>query len=139
MIEIGRLCVKLAGRDAGKKCVIVEVIDKNFVLVDGETRRRKCNVCHLEPLPQVLDVKEGCSHEDVVSVFKDLGIELVETKKKEKTTKPVQVRGKAKSEVEESKKPKKEKKVKKEDKAEKVDKPKKEKKVKKAETVESEE
>jgi large subunit ribosomal protein L14e len=133
MIEVGRLCVKLAGRDAGKKCVVVDIIDKTFVLIDGSTRRRKCNVGHLEPLTQVLDIKKGCSHDDVVDAFKELGIELRETKKKEKMVRPIRMRGKDKVAVEEVK-PKKDKK-----KAEKSEKPKKEKTVKKAETVESEE
>ncbi|RLG55185.1 MAG: 50S ribosomal protein L14e, partial [Candidatus Hydrothermarchaeota archaeon] len=49
-IEIGRVCVKTAGREAGKRCVIVDIIDKNFVLVDGpEVQRRRCNIKHLEP------------------------------------------------------------------------------------------
>ncbi len=34
-IEVGRICVKLTGREAGKKCVIVDVIDKSFVLITG--------------------------------------------------------------------------------------------------------
>ncbi len=34
-IEVGRVCVKLNGREAGRKCVIVDVIDKNFVLITG--------------------------------------------------------------------------------------------------------
>ncbi len=34
-IEVGRVCVKLNGRETGLKCVIVDVIDKNFVLVTG--------------------------------------------------------------------------------------------------------
>src|SRR2546426_8305819 len=34
-IEVGRVCVKTLGREAGLKCVIVDVIDKNFVLVTG--------------------------------------------------------------------------------------------------------
>ena len=50
MFEIGRLCVKIAGRDAGLKCLVVEVIDDNYVLIDGQTRRRKCNIKHLEPV-----------------------------------------------------------------------------------------
>ena len=28
-IEKGRVCVKIAGRESGKKCVIVDVIDEN--------------------------------------------------------------------------------------------------------------
>ena len=35
-IEVGRVCVKTAGREAGEKCAIVEIIDENFVEVVGE-------------------------------------------------------------------------------------------------------
>jgi|SRR3989344_2372994 len=73
-VEIGRLCVKLAGRDAGRECVIIDTIDNNFVLVDGNTRRKRCNVDHLELLPQKADIKKGASHEDVVKALEGLGI-----------------------------------------------------------------
>ena len=53
----GQMCVKLAGRDAGKKCVIVEILDKNFVTIDGNVRRRKCNKIHLIPLKETVDIK----------------------------------------------------------------------------------
>lgn len=76
MIDVGRVCMKIAGRDAGKVCAVVEVIDNNYVLVDGETRRRKCNVDHLEPLMKVIDISEGASHDDVVSELKKLGVEV---------------------------------------------------------------
>jgi large subunit ribosomal protein L14e len=83
MYEIGRLCVKLVGRDANKKCVIVEILDDVYVMIDGETRRRKCNIRHLEPLDKVLEIKKSASHKDVVSAFKKLKIEIKETKPKE--------------------------------------------------------
>lgn len=73
-VEIGRLCVKLAGRDAGKECLIVEVKDKNFVVVDGNTRRKRVNIDHLEILQQKADIKKGASHEDVVKALGELGI-----------------------------------------------------------------
>ena len=73
-IEVGRLCVKIAGRDAGKECLIVDVTDKNFVLIDGNTRRRKCNIDHLELLPQKADIKKGATHEEVLTALKALGI-----------------------------------------------------------------
>jgi large subunit ribosomal protein L14e len=63
MIEIGRLCVKTAGRDAGLKCIIVDILDDKFVLIDGETRRRKCNILHLEPLKDVIKIKKNASHD----------------------------------------------------------------------------
>ncbi len=72
-IEVGRICVKLFGREAGRKCVIVDVIDKNFVLVTGPRKvsgikRRRTNVKHLEPTDESIDVKKGASDEDVTKV-----------------------------------------------------------------------
>ena len=32
-IEVGRKCIKTAGREAGKECEIVAIIDENFVEV----------------------------------------------------------------------------------------------------------
>src|SRR3989304_3433103 len=84
MIEIGRVCVKIAGRDAGLKCVVVDVLNKSTVLIDGQTRRRKCNVAHLEPLQQTLKIDKGASHEKVVSAFKELDVVIVERKTKAK-------------------------------------------------------
>ncbi|MBT3836401.1 50S ribosomal protein L14e [Candidatus Woesearchaeota archaeon] len=87
LYEVGRLCVKLAGRDAGKRCVVVEQVDKQYVLVDGATRRRKVNINHLEPLAEMLDVKSG-SHADVKAAFGKIGVEVLETKKKESKERP---------------------------------------------------
>lgn len=71
IIESGRVCVKLAGREAGKRCVIVEVIDKNFVTVIGKgVRRRRCNVRHLEPLDEVIKIKKGASDEEIAKSLK---------------------------------------------------------------------
>jgi large subunit ribosomal protein L14e len=89
MFEIGRVCVKIAGRDAGKKCVVVKHLEGKLYLVDGETRRRKCNTLHLEPLDQVLEIKENASHEEVM---KALGLVHVAKKSKAKTEKPKAVR-----------------------------------------------
>jgi len=89
MIEIGRLCVKTAGRDAGLKCVIIDILDNKFVLIDGETRRRKCNILHLEPLKDVIKVKKNASHEDIRKEFEKLGLKARDTKPKQKTERPV--------------------------------------------------
>jgi len=88
MIEVGRLCVKIAGRDAGKKAIIVDILDNNFVLLDGETRRRKCNVLHLEPLDQVLKIAKKASHDEVAKALKEINIEARITKPKPKTERP---------------------------------------------------
>ena len=40
-IEVGRVCIKTAGREAGEKCAIVEIIDENFVEVVGEAVKNR--------------------------------------------------------------------------------------------------
>jgi large subunit ribosomal protein L14e len=72
-IEVGRVCVKLNGREAGRKCVIVDVIDKNFVLITGPqkvsgVRRRRTNVKHVEPTSETIDIKKGATDEDVTKI-----------------------------------------------------------------------
>lgn len=107
MFSVGRVAIKIAGRDAGKKCVVIKHLEGKFYLVDGETRRRKCNTLHLEPLNEVLDIKENASHEEVM---KALGLEHVAKKSKSKTEKPKAVRNaieKKKSKPVVEKKPKK--------------------------------
>ncbi len=87
-MEIGQMCVKLAGRDAGQKCVVVEKLDEGFVKIDGETRRRKCNVKHLQPMKESIDISEGASHEEVKEAFEEMGLEARETSPKEETERP---------------------------------------------------
>ncbi|MBI2658848.1 50S ribosomal protein L14e [Candidatus Woesearchaeota archaeon] len=92
MIEIGRLCVKTAGRDAGKKCVIIDILDGKYALIDGETRRRKVNIIHVEPLNQKIEIKKNASHEEVAKVLDELGIKALQTKPKPKAAKPLKKR-----------------------------------------------
>jgi large subunit ribosomal protein L14e len=73
-IEVGRVCIKIAGRESGEKCVIVEIIDDKFVEVVGKTiKNRRCNIKHLEPVKQVIEIKS----DDVEAVKKDLESILV--------------------------------------------------------------
>ncbi len=88
MIEIGRLCVKTAGRDAGHTCVVVDVISEHTVLIDGDVRRRPCNPDHLEPLADTADVTKGASHADVEKAFKKLGLPTWTTKPKKLAAAP---------------------------------------------------
>jgi len=87
MIEVGRLCVKTAGRDATNYCVVVEEIDKNYVLVDGNTRRKKVNRSHLEPLNKKLDIKKGADTKAVLAAFEKSDIPV----KKSAEAKPKKV------------------------------------------------
>ena len=103
MIEVGRICMKIAGRDGGRECVIVDILDDNYVLIDGNVRRRKCNIFHLESTPKKIDIKKGASHEDVKKEFSKLKIDVWETKAKEKKERPRKIRKKKVHEVKEGK------------------------------------
>ncbi len=87
-MEIGRVCLKIAGRDANLQCVIVDNLDKNYVLIDGQTRRKKCNMAHLEPLNKTLKINKNASHDAVVKAFKEIKIEIKEKKPKQASKRP---------------------------------------------------
>ena len=61
--DVGQVCVKLLGREAGYLCTIVEVIDQNFALVEGlNVKRRRCNFKHLSPTKYMLEgLKKGAA------------------------------------------------------------------------------
>ena len=92
MFDIGTVCMKIAGREAGRYCVIVEKAEKGFVTVTGPqsltgVRRRKVNIVHLEPTSLKLKVGEKAGDADVeraysADVLKKLGIEKKESKAK---------------------------------------------------------
>ena len=88
MFEIGRLCVKIAGRDAGKKCVILDTAERNYVFIDGETRRKKCNVAHLEPLDTIIKIEKGAEHSVISEAFSKLNLKALESKSRKKTIRP---------------------------------------------------
>lgn len=93
MMEIGRVCVKIAGRDARKTCVVIDILDDTYVLIDGQTRRRKCNMLHLEPTQTVLELKKNADHETIIASLESIGITVDKKEKakekKEKKSKPL--------------------------------------------------
>ena len=82
----GRLALKIAGRDAGKVCIIIELKDGK-VLVDGEVRRRSINPAHICPLKNGVKLSKGDAAE-VKKIFSDLGLTYLETKPKKIAEKP---------------------------------------------------
>ncbi len=110
IFDIGRVCIKIAGRDAGNKCVVVEQLDNTYVLIDGATRRKKVNIKHLEPLDEILKIKKGASHEEVSKAFEKEGLKARETKTKSSVNKPTKQKKVKRKPAEEKKAPKKEKK-----------------------------
>jgi large subunit ribosomal protein L14e len=77
-IEVGRVCVKVAGRESGRKCVIVDVMDKSIVLVTGPknvtgVKRRRVNINHVAPTEDTIQVKRGASDEEVTQMLEASG------------------------------------------------------------------
>jgi large subunit ribosomal protein L14e len=77
-IEVGRICVKLTGREAGRKCVIVDIMDKSFVVITGPktvtgVKRRRANINHVEPLQDKIAIKRGATDEEVTEELKTSG------------------------------------------------------------------
>jgi len=77
-VEVGRICVKMAGRETGKKCVVVDLLDKSFVMVTGPqkltgVKRKRANINHLLALQDRVDVKRGASDEEVTSTIQAAG------------------------------------------------------------------
>lgn len=59
IIEAGRVCLKVRGKNAGKYCVVLGKTSKNLVEVVGKGMKKgKVNISHLEPLPKVLKVRK---------------------------------------------------------------------------------
>lgn len=134
-MEVGRICVKTAGREAGRYCVIIKNIDKTYVLIDGNVKRKKCNILHLQTIPKKIDIKEGAGTEEVKEAFKKAGFEIKKKKKikKEVKPKPVKKPRKKRKPKKEKKKKRVKKEEKKEEKPKKKERPKKKPKVKKEE------
>jgi large subunit ribosomal protein L14e len=108
-MEIGRVCVKTAGREAGKKCVVVDTAEKGMVVVSGpDVKRRRCNPLHLQPLPKVAEIKKGASDKEVCKLF---GVEYKEPVPSKKPAKK-EVKKPAEKKVEKKEEKKKEKKKK---------------------------
>ena len=77
-IEVGRICTKQLGREDGKKCVIIDVMDKSFVLVTGPkkvtgVKRRRVNINHVMPLQDKIEVKRGASDDEVAQALDAAG------------------------------------------------------------------
>lgn len=68
-IEVGRVIVKTAGREALMKAVIVDLVDQNFALISGAgispVKRRRCNIKHLRPLDLTVSIKRGANDDEI--------------------------------------------------------------------------
>ncbi|MEI7961282.1 MAG: 50S ribosomal protein L14e [archaeon] len=72
-MEVGTVCIKTKGRDAGGIAVVLSKASAGRVLIDGpKVKRKNINVLHLFPIGKTVKVKEEESHEKVISALKGL-------------------------------------------------------------------
>jgi large subunit ribosomal protein L14e len=84
VLEIGRVCLKIAGREAGKYAVVVKPAgkskdEKSFVFVTGPrlltgVKRRKCNIDHLKATEYKLEIAEDAPDEQVITAYEKAGL-----------------------------------------------------------------
>ena len=73
-MDVGRICLKLKGREAAKRCVVVDVIDRNYVMVTGPfdltgVKRRRVNMSHLKPLDEVIEIPRNASDQEIIDIL----------------------------------------------------------------------
>jgi large subunit ribosomal protein L14e len=73
-MDVGRICVKLKGREEGCRCVIVDLVDRNYVIVTGPpevtgVRRRRVNMSHLQPLDEIIEIRRNASDEEIAALL----------------------------------------------------------------------
>jgi len=72
-MEIGQVCIKTRGREAGRTIVVLSKPKAGKVLVDGtKVKRKQCNMLHLFPINKIAKVKEEENHDGVVKALKAL-------------------------------------------------------------------
>ena len=81
-LHIGQVCEKLSGKERGNICVVVRIEENNSVLIDGNVKRRKCNMHHLKPLSKTLKIKDGENTEKIKELMEKEGFEVAGKKVK---------------------------------------------------------
>jgi large subunit ribosomal protein L14e len=79
LYEIGRVCIKTSGREAGSYCVIISQLEGKFVTITGpkhisSVRRRNCNIRHLEPLDIKIEIPSEADDSAVEKALESAGL-----------------------------------------------------------------
>jgi large subunit ribosomal protein L14e len=66
------------GREAGSRCVIVDLVDDNFVVITGPkdvngVKRRRANIKHIEITKDSIGIKKGSSDDEVKKALEKAG------------------------------------------------------------------
>ena len=73
-LEVGSVCIKTSGREKGKRCIVVDLMDKNFILVTGPpkltgVKRRRVNIKHLQTTDEKINIKKGSTDDEVANAL----------------------------------------------------------------------
>lgn len=80
MFKTGLICRKTSGKDNGKICIVLESEkDKSFVFVEGEVKRKKYNIAHLEPVGYA-EIDKDAPHDEVLKVIEAAGFKIKKNK-----------------------------------------------------------
>jgi len=65
-LDVGSVCIKTSGRKAGEKVVVLELVDNNFVIIQGaKVKKKKCNLSHLMPLGKTINVGKSITQKEL--------------------------------------------------------------------------
>jgi len=66
LLEIGSVCIKTCGKEAGEKAVILEIInDKQVMVIGSKVKKRKCNKAHLVPIGEKISVTKSITQKEL--------------------------------------------------------------------------
>ena len=69
-MDIGRVCLKVKGREQGERCVVLDVIDRNYVIVVGpNVKRRRVNMNHIRPLDEAVPLQKNATDEEAIAAL----------------------------------------------------------------------
>jgi large subunit ribosomal protein L14e len=77
IFDVGRVCRKTSGSEAGKLCIVLTKPDKNEVVVVGpNVKKGKVNIAHLEPLPNTVHAGKETDAAEVTELLRKEGLIL---------------------------------------------------------------
>lgn len=97
-LEVGSVCIKTFGREKGSRCVIIDQIDKNFVLVTGPpeltgVKRRRVNIKHLQQTEEKINIKKGSSNEEITEILGKTKAPAAKPQKEKRRRSPTEAKG----------------------------------------------
>ena len=76
VFEIGRVCIKIRGRHAGKKVAVVLGPEKGFVEIEGAgIKKKRCNMMHLFATRHKIGIAKNSPRAEVEKLLKGVRLD----------------------------------------------------------------